>query len=207
MRKPFFPLIKKTYCYPFSKAFPLDISRKRKMKKVIKFIQGLQQSEKAQALLLSNLKYRQQSKTHSCTTLTHWGLTEGLGATSEVGPPIPWRSKLRATIPCCFNKIRNSLSRSQKNPTHFPEGGKPVLFISFPPSRDNLHACTMQNDKKKNIKYSVPLSGKQVQSDFKILLHSSSFSCSSLFITSLEKQGSFKACFNYQILASYILLF
>lgn len=57
------------------------------MKKVIKFIQGLQQSEKAQALLLSNLKYRQQSKTHSCTTLTHWGLTEGLGATSEVGPP------------------------------------------------------------------------------------------------------------------------
>lgn len=46
IRKPSFPLIKKMYSYSCSKAFPLDISRNRKMKKVIKFIQGLQQSEK-----------------------------------------------------------------------------------------------------------------------------------------------------------------
>lgn len=55
MRKPFFLLIKKMHSYSFSKAFPLYISRNRKRKNIIKFIQGLQWSEKPQALLLSNL--------------------------------------------------------------------------------------------------------------------------------------------------------
>lgn len=147
MRKPFFPLIRQMYSYSFGKAFPLDISRNRKMKKVIKFIQGLQWSKKTQAELPSNLKCRHPSKTDSCMALTHWRLTEGLGATSEVGPPTQsheeWISQCYHALLLQQNKElteqitkKNSYSFSKKRQSC------PIHFVSI---KQGQPICPMQS--------------------------------------------------------------
>lgn len=80
MRKPFFLLIKKMHSYSFSKVFPLHISRNRKSKNIIKFIQGFSEVRNFKHCYFP-ISARQPSKADS------WGLTQGSGATSGVGPP------------------------------------------------------------------------------------------------------------------------